>query len=321
MQTANDGVRWSPAEAGRSLGHRAGTAPGLLPRPGSNTPGPLALPELIGDHPLMLEVARRVRLVAPHSSTVLIQGASGTGKELIARAVHRLSPRHRRPFVALNCAAIPESLLETELFGHARGAFTGAVQRRTGRILAAQGGTLLLDEIGDMPLALQAKLLRFVESGELQPVGDNETVSADVRILAATHRPLAKLSREGTFRADLYYRLAVFQIGLPGLSARSSDIALLAAHFLARGGDREDRSPDGGPGRAPFDGRPSLNQAHAPCRPPRLTDSALEKLQAHSWPGNVRELEHVLARALILAGQRDEITAEEIEFSSDPPEY
>jgi DNA-binding NtrC family response regulator len=149
------------------------------------------LPELIGNAPCMLEVSRRIRLVAPRATPVLIEGPTGSGKELVAEALHRLSPRSRKPFVAINCAAIPEALLEAELFGHTRGAFTGAVKGRVGRIESADGGTLFLDEIGEMPLALQSKLLRFVESGELQRVGDNETVKVDVRILAATHRPLA----------------------------------------------------------------------------------------------------------------------------------
>ena len=152
----------------------------------------MRLPELIGDSDRMLEVSRRIRLVAKRKTTVLIQGPTGTGKEVVAHALHRLSPRADRPFVALNCAAIPEALLEAELFGHARGAFTGAVQRRTGRIEAANGGTLFLDEIGEMPLALQSKLLRFLESGELQRVGENETVRVNVRIVAATHQPLAR---------------------------------------------------------------------------------------------------------------------------------
>jgi flagellar P-ring protein FlgI len=172
----------------------------------------LRLPELIGESDRMLGVSRRIRLVAKRATTVLIQGPTGTGKELVARAVHRLSPRADRPFIALNCAAIPEALLEAELFGHARGAFTGAVQRRTGRIEAAHGGTLFLDEIGEMPLALQSKLLRFLESGELQRVGENEPVRVDVRIVAATHQSLARRAQEGSFRADLYYRLAVFPV-------------------------------------------------------------------------------------------------------------
>jgi len=186
------------------------------------------LPEMVGTSESMRELARLIRLVAPKSTTVLIEGETGTGKEVVARALHRLSERAGKPFAVLNCAAIPEALLEAELFGHTRGAFTGAVQSRTGRIEAAHGGTLFLDEIGEMPMALQAKMLRFLECGELQRVGDNETMRVDVRVIAATHQPLEKLASsvgvERTFRLDLYHRLAVFPVEVPALRERMEDL-------------------------------------------------------------------------------------------------
>jgi DNA-binding NtrC family response regulator len=248
------------------------------------------LPELVGNARCMLEVSRRIRLVAARSTPVLIEGPTGSGKEIVAEALHRLSARSRKPFVAINCAAIPEPLLEAELFGHTRGAFTGAVQGRTGRIESADGGTLFLDEIGEMPLALQSKLLRFVECGELQRVGENDTVRVDVRIIAATHRPLAQHATDGGFRADLYYRLAVFLIHTPPLGEHLEDLPILVEHFLERLG------------------------RNAPVK--RLGAPALAKLAAHHWPGNVRELEHVLERAAILAGDEIVITAQEIDFGS-----
>jgi DNA-binding NtrC family response regulator len=246
------------------------------------------LPELIGNAPCMLEVSRRIRLVAARTTPVLIEGPTGSGKELVAEALHRLSMRSRKPFVAINCAAIPEALLEAELFGHTRGAFTGAVQGRVGRIESADGGTLFLDEIGEMPLALQSKLLRFVECGELQRVGDNETVKVDVRIVAATHRPLAQHTQTGSFRSDLYYRLAVFLIRTPSLAEHTQDLPLLVEHFMQKMG-RED-----------------------PLK--RVSPGAMAKLAAHDWPGNVRELEHVLERAAILAGDEAVLTTHEIDF-------
>jgi DNA-binding NtrC family response regulator len=248
------------------------------------------LPELIGNASSMLEISRRIRLVAPRSTPVLIEGPTGSGKELVAEALHRLSTRNRKPFVAINCAAIPEALLEAELFGHTRGAFTGAVHGRMGRIEAADGGTLFLDEIGEMPLALQAKLLRFVECGELQRVGDNETVKVDVRIIAATHRPLARNTTEGTFRSDLYYRLAVFLVRTPALAHHLEDLPLLVSHFIERMGRTQ------------------------PIK--RIDAAALARLKEHTWPGNVRELEHVLERASILAGDSVEITSDEIDFGA-----
>jgi DNA-binding NtrC family response regulator len=246
------------------------------------------LPGLVGNAACMLEVSRRVRLVAPRMTPVLIEGPTGSGKEVVAEALHRLSTRSRKPLVAINCAAIPEALLEAELFGHTRGAFTGAVQGRTGRIEAADGGTLFLDEIGEMPLGLQAKLLRFVECGELQRVGDNETVKVDVRVVAATHRPLASQAQNGGFRSDLYYRLAVFLIRMPSLAEHAQDLLPLVEHFLRKLG------------------------RDTPVK--RLDESALAKLGAHNWPGNVRELEHVLERGVILAGENPVLTAREIDF-------
>ena len=251
------------------------------------TPG-WALPEMVGTSEAMGELARLIRLVAPRSTTVLIEGETGTGKEVVAKAVHQLSDRAGKPFVVLNCAAIPETLLEAELFGHTRGAFTGAVQSRTGRIEAAHGGTLFLDEIGEMPLALQAKMLRFLECGELQRVGDNETTRVDVRVVAATHQPLEHRATEGTFRLDLYHRLAVFPVEVPALRTRMEDLGLLAEHFLDQMGQEMPRK--------------------------RLTIEAEARLHEHHWPGNVRELMHVLERGAILSGDRMEIGADEIRF-------
>lgn len=257
----------------------------LAPPPGIAA-GRQAVDELIGRSTPMLELSRLIRLVAPRSATVLIEGETGTGKEVVAKAIHRLSVRAHKPFVVLNCAAIPESLLEAELFGHTRGAFTGAVNSRTGRIEAAHGGTLFLDEIGEMPLALQAKMLRFLENGEIQRVGENETMRVDVRVIAATHQPLEQRSAEGTFRLDLYHRLAVFPVEVPPLRERLEDIGLLAEHFLAILGKSSPRKT--------------------------LTPAALHALMSHPWPGNVRELAHVLERGTILAGDSPAIDVAEI---------
>ncbi|MGI4829568.1 MAG: sigma 54-interacting transcriptional regulator, partial [Janthinobacterium lividum] len=246
----------------------------------------ILIPEMVGESAVMLELARLIRLVAPRTATVMIEGETGTGKEVVAKAVHRLSARSAKPFAVLNCAAIPETLLEAELFGHTRGAFTGAVHSRTGRIEAAHGGTLFLDEIGEMPLGLQAKMLRFLECGELQRVGDNETVRVDVRVIAATHQPLEQRAEEKLFRLDLYHRLAVFPLDVPPLRGRMEDLPLLVGHMLELMGREMPRKS--------------------------LAVDAMCKLSDYTWPGNVRELMHVLERGAILAGERSEIAADDV---------
>lgn len=230
---------------------------------------------IVGTSERMRSVYRAIRRVAPRDTSVLIMGETGTGKELVAKAIHRASRRSEKPMVVINCAAIPESLLESELFGYVRGAFTGAAQTKLGRIQAANGGTLFLDEIGDMPFELQAKLLRFLESGELQRLGSSENWRVDVRVLAATNRNLRESVQSQRFRADLFYRLCVFPIVLPALRERTGDIAELANNFLAG-----------------YDGASYF------------TPAALKKLEEHHWPGNVRELKHVIERATILADDK-----------------
>jgi DNA-binding NtrC family response regulator len=260
-------------------------AAAVLPGEAARPPG-WALPQMVGQSPAMVELARLIRLVSPRRATVLIEGETGTGKEVVANAVHRLSTRAGKPFVVLNCAAIPESLLEAELFGHTRGAFTGAVTARMGRIEAAHGGTLFLDEIGEMPLVLQAKLLRVLECGELQKVGENEPLRVDVRVIAATHQELERRVQEKTFRLDLYHRLAVFPLTVPALRDRMEDLPLLVEFFLEQMGRQWPRKG--------------------------ISDAALARLAEHDWPGNVRELMYVLERAAILAEDRAEIGAEEV---------
>ena len=231
----------------------------------------------------MQSVFRMTRMVAARDTTVLVMGESGTGKDLVAQEIHQISPRRKQAFVVMNCSAIPESLLEAELFGYSKGAFTGAVQSRIGRVHAAHGGTLFLDEIGDMPLSLQSKLLRFLEQGEVQRLGGNDNLKVDVRVVAATNVDLKKQIERQQFREDLYYRLAVFPIILPPLRERMGDLRALAVSFIAR------------------------FQAGKV-----LSEEALTRLRAHPWPGNVRELRNVIERATILAGQEREILAEHI---------
>jgi DNA-binding NtrC family response regulator len=249
------------------------------------------LPGMIGTSEAMGRVYRLVRLVAPRPTTVLVAGATGTGKELVARALHALSPRAGKPFAVVNCAAIPEALLESELFGFARGAFTGAVQSQIGRIHAAHGGTLFLDEISELPLGMQAKLLRFLEQKEIQRLGSPDLVRVDVRVLAASNTDLVSRVAQGTFREDLFFRLCAFPIVLPPLAERRADIAVLAEHFLA------------GVAAA----------MSMPC--PRLSPDAVSILENNPWKGNVRELQHAMERASILVENGDTVLPEHLSFS------
>ena len=236
------------------------------------------LGELTGQAPPMREVFHLVQQVAPTSATILVTGESGTGKEIVARAIHRLSPRRAGPFFAVNCAAMPESLMESELFGHEKGAFTGAMERREGCFELARGGTMLLDEIGDMPMNTQAKLLRVLEERRVRRLGSPRETEIDVRVVASTNTNLREAIGKGTFREDLYFRLNVFEIHLPPLRERREDIPALAA--------------------ALFD---DLNRKHD-CRVTELAPEVLSLFASHAWPGNVRELRNVLERAVILAG-------------------
>ena len=230
---------------------------------------------IVGVCPAMREVYKAIGRVAAQDVPVLITGESGTGKELVARAIYQHGPRAKAPFLALNCAAIPENLLESELFGHEKGAFTGADRRRIGKFEQCNGGTLFLDEVGDMPLALQAKVLRLLQEQAFERVGGNETVRTDVRLIAATHRDLKAWSEEGKFRPDLYYRLGVFTIHLPPLRERGDDLPMLVQHFLRRFSrelGRETRE---------------------------VTAEAMERSARYTWPGNIRELQSVLKQALL----------------------
>jgi DNA-binding NtrC family response regulator len=241
------------------------------------------LRSMIGRSEPMQRIYATIRMVAVRDTTVLITGESGTGKDLAAQEIHLMSPRRKQPFVVVNCAAIPETLLEAELFGYTKGSFTGAVQSRIGRIQAAHGGTLFLDEIGDMPLSLQSKILRFLEQGEVQRLGGNDNFKVDVRVIAATNAEIKKLVAELKFREDLYYRLAVFPIHLPPLRERISDLEELAIAFASRY-------------------LPGVS----------LSGEALQILEQHPWHGNVRELRNAIERATILVGSGREIKPEHI---------
>jgi formate hydrogenlyase transcriptional activator len=233
--------------------------------------------EMVGSSPALLATLRRVEQVAPTDSTVLISGETGTGKELIARAIHDRSPRRDRPLVKVNCAAISAGLVESELFGHVKGAFTGALERRHGRFELADGGTLLLDEVGELPLETQVKLLRILQEQEFEPVGSSRTVRVNVRVLAATNRDLEEAVKASRFRADLYYRLAVLPVEVPPLRERREDIAQMAMFFLARFAKRFGKAVEA------------------------ISRASLDRLLAYPWPGNVRELQNVIERAVVLA--------------------
>jgi DNA-binding NtrC family response regulator len=254
----------------------------------------LGTPTIVGEDPALLDVMRSLRRVAPTDTTVLLLGESGTGKELFARSVHAYSDRADNAFVAINCAAIPENLLETELFGHEKGAFTGAQARKPGRFEVAHRGTLFLDEIGEMPIHLQAKVLRVLEERSFERVGSNATLHVDVRIVAATNRDLRAAVQARRFRDDLFFRLSVFPITIPPLRDRRGDIPILAQHFIERFTRDQNK------------------------RPQHLTSAAEAALCAHDWPGNVRELQNCIERAVILA-EGDTIHAQHLHLGAPTP--
>jgi len=260
-------------------------SPERLQRMRTHEEGYLGIRGMIGDSQAMRQVYQLTHMVARRDTTVLVTGESGTGKDLVAQAIHLISLRQKQPLVVINCAAIPESLLEAELFGYVKGSFTGAVQSRIGRIHAAHGGTLFLDEIGDMPLSLQSKILRFLEQGEVQRIGGNDNLKVDVRVVAATNADLLSRVKQGLFREDLYYRLAIFPIKLPPLRERGEDVVQLAEAFLGKFSPGVSFSAD-----------------------------AIRALEEHTWPGNVRELKNVIERSSIVVGGEREIQARHILF-------
>jgi transcriptional regulator with PAS, ATPase and Fis domain len=233
-------------------------------------------PNMIGQDPTLMKVFETIEKVCDTDCNVLVTGESGTGKELVARAIHVSSPRAEKPFVALNCAAIPKELMESEIFGHVKGAFTGALERRDGRFAVADGGTLFLDEIGEMDLDLQGKFLRVIQEKEITPVGETKSRKVDVRLVAATNRDLNQQCKDGKFREDLFYRLNVIPINLPALKERIADVPMLCRYFLQRSNKRHRRMVDG------------------------ISDDAQEVLNGHAWPGNVREMENLIERLVIL---------------------
>lgn len=262
----------------------------LLQQPDSD--GELLLGTILTASPEMVKVARTIERIAPADVSVMLLGASGTGKELLARGLHNASGRQDKPFVAINCGAIPENLLESELFGHERGAFTGAIKTTEGKIEIANGGTLFLDEVGDIPLPLQVKLLRFLQERTIERIGGRKTIRVDVRVVCATHRNLNKMIIDQSFRDDLYYRLAEVTVNIPPLAARTGDAILLAKHFVSRFAREMNPSIKG------------------------MSTSALSAIDAWKWPGNVRELENRIKRAVIMAEGKF-VTAEDLDFDDE----
>lgn len=274
----------------RVLGKSATRASQMLKQAGSNN---VAIEGMIGSSVVMKEIYAKIHKVAPTSATVLILGETGTGKELAAHALHTESPRKDKPMISVNCAAIPETLIESELFGYEKGAFTGAASTRDGLVAAADGGTLFLDEIGELPLEAQARLLRVLQEGEVRPIGSVESKKVNIRLVAATHRDLAKLSREGKFREDLYYRINVVQIKLPPLRDRGKDILTLAETFVKRFCTE------------------MLKQ------PLTLTPEAIQAITTYNWPGNIRELENAMQRSVILCESDTELDHSQLAIDLD----
>ena len=259
-------------------------------KPGEND---AAIDGMLGSSAVMKTLFAKIHKVAPTNATVLIRGETGTGKELVANALHHESPRAQKPLISVNCAAIPETLIEAELFGHEKGAFTGAATMREGLVSAADGGTLFLDEIGELPLEAQARLLRVLQEGEVRPIGAVESRKVDVRLVAATHRDLSKLAREGKFREDLYFRINVVQLKLPALRERGKDILTLAEAFIKRFCQELNR--------------PILT----------LSPEAIQAITTYSWPGNIRELENVMQRSVILCESESEIDLSQLAIDHD----
>jgi two-component system NtrC family response regulator len=262
----------------------------LLQQPDND--GALLLGTILTAAPEMVKVARTIERIAPADISVLLLGASGTGKELLARGLHNASGRRDKPFVAINCGAIPENLLESELFGHEKGAFTGAVKTTEGKIELANGGTLFLDEVGDIPLALQVKLLRFLQDRNIERIGGRKAIPVDVRVVCATHRNVSKMISDQTFRDDLFYRLAEVSVKIPPLAARTGDAILLAKHFVSRFAREMNPTVKG------------------------MSTGALTAIDAWNWPGNVRELENRIKRAVIMAEGKF-VTADDLDFSDE----